>query len=395
MIDRVEQTLNGGYAGLYGEVVEYDWYRLKELRFTPDVIFDLGANVGVFTRYARRLFPEALIVAVEPDEENYANLVKFTLVDHKMVLIKSAIGNFGMYRVRGAINGAHEVYVNEPNENSDAVTTSSVMIDELVNRYLSPGMKSLMKMDIEGNELVVWDHAPSMSVLRRIDYFTGEIHWSMLTGEKARLAQEKSLSALYSLGDTHNVTMDASSFWISKQSRITIKFRTDLYKLIDHFNLPRVIIECGVAEGWFTKEILKWDFDKLLLIDAWRQLNQSGDGGFPQAWHDNNYNVLTERVKPFGDKVEIRRGLSVDMANQLTDGSIGLLYLDACHEKQCVLNDLEAFLPKIVDGGIISGHDFNDLYGVEEAVTEFCKDKFDLHVIADEDYSMRGFWFQK
>ena len=75
----LENTLNGGYNGLYGEVVTEDCYRLKTLGFVPDVIFDLGANIGVFTRYARDMFNNAKIISVEPNLDNFENLKTFSL----------------------------------------------------------------------------------------------------------------------------------------------------------------------------------------------------------------------------------------------------------------------------------------------------------------------------
>ena len=77
---KLEESLNGGYKGLYGEVVDRDEYHLRDLadvvsindpkfihdpghprgfNFIPDVVIDLGANVGVFPgtpeNYSQRL----------------------------------------------------------------------------------------------------------------------------------------------------------------------------------------------------------------------------------------------------------------------------------------------------------------------------------------------------
>lgn len=176
-----------------------------------------------------------------------------------------------------------------------------------------------------------------------------------------------------------------------------IQFRHQLGELLTHYNLPKVVLELGVAEGWFTKDILKWNLDKLYLIDNWATISsQTGDGAFNQEWHDKNYLQLLERVAPFKDKVEIFRGLTTDMANNIPDESLGMIYIDACHEYECVKKDLELYYPKVVPGGIIAGHDFLNLsYGVNRAVKEFCKDRFEINVVPDEHESMASFWFIK
>lgn len=176
-----------------------------------------------------------------------------------------------------------------------------------------------------------------------------------------------------------------------------IQFRQELGKLMWHLQVPKVILELGCAEGWFTKDILKWDFDKLYLIDNWATIpNQTGDGNYPQEWHDNNYNQQLEIVKPFGDKVTIIKGLTSDVVNQIPDNSLGLIFIDACHEYGCVKSDLELYFSKVVSGGIIACHDYMNLsYGVNKAVTEFCKDKYEVHLIPDEEPAMSSCYFIK
>lgn len=175
-----------------------------------------------------------------------------------------------------------------------------------------------------------------------------------------------------------------------------VNYRQELIKLIDILDLPRVVCECGCAEGWFTKDILKWNLDKLYLVDAWRHLEQSGDGGYPQEWHDGNYAQIVERVKPFGEKVVILKGLSHEMANEIPNESLGLAYIDADHSYLGCKRDLNCYFDKVVKGGIVSGHDFlNESYGVRKAVEEFCAGRFEINVVPDEEPAMASFWFIK
>lgn len=176
-----------------------------------------------------------------------------------------------------------------------------------------------------------------------------------------------------------------------------IQFRQQLNELLEFYKLPKVIIELGCAEGNFTKDILKWDFDKLYLIDNWSKIdNQTGDGNYNEIWHFNNYNQILEKTAPFKDKVTILKGLSTNMAVNVPDESVGLIFVDACHEYECVKNDIEAYYPKIVQGGILSFHDYKSLsYGVNKAVNEFCEGRFKINLIPDTDEPNSSCWFRK
>lgn len=181
-----------------------------------------------------------------------------------------------------------------------------------------------------------------------------------------------------------------------------IQFRHQLGELLTHYNLPRVVLELGVAEGWFTKDILKWDLDRLYLIDNWATIaSQTGDGAFNQEWHDKNYLQLLERVEPFKYKVEIFRGLTTEMAKNIPDESLGLIYIDACHEYDAVKKDLEMYYQKVVPGGIIALHDYKNFsYGVNSAVKDFAVNygytMADINETEEGgDQSMVSAWFIK
>lgn len=151
-----------------------------------------------------------------------------------------------------------------------------------------------------------------------------------------------------------------------------IKYRSQLVDLLKHLNLPLVAVEVGVAEGYFSKDLLNAGLDKLYSVDAWETLNQKGDGGFPQDFHDKNYTAAIERLKPFGGKSIILKGLSKDMAKNVPDNSCGLIYLDGDHSYNGVWSDLTCWFYKLVKGGIMATHDYlSPAYGTKQAFQEF------------------------
>lgn len=173
-----------------------------------------------------------------------------------------------------------------------------------------------------------------------------------------------------------------------------IQYRRDLPKLMKELGIPLIGAELGIAEGYFSNDLLENGLEKLYMVDAWATLPGRGDGASPQGWHDMNMKNALARVSKHGEKAVILRGKTVDMAALVPDGSLGLLYLDAGHWKEDVLADLRAWVPKVMAGGLVCGHDYENIaYGVKEAVHEFTK--LQVHTIRENKPEDSGFLFIK
>jgi FkbM family methyltransferase len=223
IVDRLEDTLNGGYGGLYGEVVTEDTYGLRTIKEPIDVIYDIGANVGTFTRFARELFPKAVIVSVEPDPENFYHLVKFT-TGEGFLFINEALGIGDMQKHIEAPNGAHESYlpVGMGYTTSDyvPVSTKSAMLDSIVRLCpVPPNGKSIIKIDVEGAENCIWNHRPSMEVLKTMDYIMLELHYCVELGNHAAIKEmcESTVKGIMELTETHWCHYDHIYFYATKK----------------------------------------------------------------------------------------------------------------------------------------------------------------------------------
>ncbi len=178
-----------------------------------------------------------------------------------------------------------------------------------------------------------------------------------------------------------------------------IKFRIQLPELVKELKLPLVAAELGCAEGYFSAELLKGGITLLYMVDNYGTIqNAFGDGANPQEWHERNMSQALGRASQHSTAtVELLRGISWEMASKVPDNSLGLLYLDACHTKECVSQDLDAWFPKVKQGGIIAGHDFlNKAYGVNQAVHEFAgKFSYTVNTISENKDEDAGFYFLK
>ena len=214
MITKLEDALNGNYPQVYAEVVTEDSYKINSLNFVPDVIYDIGANVGVFTRFALQKFPKAKVIAVEPNEDNVDVLLRFTPASSNLVVSPVALGRGQLYRNIDAPNGAHSSYLSvsdqisqkdlDESKNMIKSSTLSYTLDELVDHHIFD-KKTLIKIDIEGNENVIWEDFASLKTLAKFDYIAMEIHPHALTGVESEKAKRNLANAITFLKQTHNV----------------------------------------------------------------------------------------------------------------------------------------------------------------------------------------------
>lgn len=151
-----------------------------------------------------------------------------------------------------------------------------------------------------------------------------------------------------------------------------ITHRIQLPKLLKELNLPLKAVEIGVAEGLFSRDLLQEGIELLYSVDAWTTLDQVGDAASSGDWHNTNYENAVKLLKPFGQKSIILQGLSNEMAQDIPDNSLGLVYIDCDHSYEGVKADIENYYPKLVEGAIMAFHDYMmPQYGVKRAVTEF------------------------
>lgn len=64
-----------------------------DLPFSPKIIIDAGANIGMASIYFARRYPEAKIFAIEPETSNFALLVKNTRRYSAIIPIQAALWN--------------------------------------------------------------------------------------------------------------------------------------------------------------------------------------------------------------------------------------------------------------------------------------------------------------
>lgn len=146
--------------------------------------------------------------------------------------------------------------------------------------------------------------------------------------------------------------------------------RTEMLKRLQK---NQICAEIGVDKGEFTSKIIRYTTPKKLhLIDSWND---------PPRYHQGLAELVKGKYATQIKKrlVEVNIGDSVEVLKEFEDEYFNWVYLDTDHSYTRTASELMILNLKVKRDGFILGHDYtlgnwdnNFMYGVIEAVNEFC-----------------------
>lgn len=139
--------------------------------------------------------------------------------------------------------------------------------------------------------------------------------------------------------------------------------------------------EIGVFAGDLSERLLAARPDVTLhLVDSWGDyeptLAESGDyhASLSDTQQESYFRRTRERVSAFNGRAPIHRSKSVDAAQQIK-APLDFVFIDADHSYEGCRADIEAWSKKVRPGGLLSGHDYDNVeypkWGVKRAVDEY------------------------
>jgi FkbM family methyltransferase len=156
---------------------EYDCTAVIE---RPKLIVDCGANVGYTSAFFLNRYPDARLIAVEPDPDNFAMLERnlHPYGDRARLLNAAVWSHPGTLRVHKNPGGPRREWSTRvsPRAAADAVGMEVEAVD--IGRLLADSGQAridILKIDIEGAEAVVFaDHYQAW--IDKVDCFVIELH---------------------------------------------------------------------------------------------------------------------------------------------------------------------------------------------------------------------------
>lgn len=117
-------------------------------------------------------------------------------------------------------------------------------------------------------------------------------------------------------------------------------------------------VEVGCAFGWFSELVLsQWKGTKLFMVDPWEKQPQEIYREKTDCVDYSDWFVNCSRIAERDQRVTLVRQYSVDGCKLLPDGECDWVYIDANHSYRHVLEDMDAWWPKVKSGGLLCGHD--------------------------------------
>lgn len=168
----------------------------------PATIIDLGANSGMFTIWIKNKYPDAHVIALEPEPDNFKALQSNTSGLHGVktfnLAVWSSSANLNVCYQKGG-EWAATVGQDSRLDHDSNVVASSVRGISISDLLEEEGLShvDLLKIDIEGSELEIFNG--DCSWLRRIGIIVIELHDYMRPGCSKAVMDALSCLSDYSL----------------------------------------------------------------------------------------------------------------------------------------------------------------------------------------------------
>jgi len=185
------------------ENAEYDFVAEKE----PKIIIDAGANIGLASVFFANKYPNAKIVAIEPEEFNFEMLKKNTAPYSNIHAIKAALWNsiceldlFGGYDDWGfRLEMDKKESRMEKRHLTKTITIEKIIEDFDISKI------DILKIDIEGSEKEVFNS--SSAWIDKVNSIIVELHESIKKGcNKAFCKISKKYNSICKYGEYIYIT---------------------------------------------------------------------------------------------------------------------------------------------------------------------------------------------
>lgn len=161
---------------LIHEIIINEEYRFKSLNNAP-VIVDCGANIGMSVLYFKKCYPQANILAFEPNPTAFTLLSKniqsyhLSNVETHHVALANSIGTipFHFNNDKGTLTGS--VQANRGGDN--VIEVSCKKLSDFIQHFASI---DLIKMDVEGAEIKIVEDLMQSGAIDKVKELIIEYH---------------------------------------------------------------------------------------------------------------------------------------------------------------------------------------------------------------------------
>jgi FkbM family methyltransferase len=167
----------------YHSIILNQDYQFKTNK-TPQVIIDAGANIGLASIYFANQYPQAKVIAIEPETENFQLLKKNVAPYPNIIPLQAALWHTEGKVHLGVGIGSQDGFMTEEiqseiNSGDILGEVESLTIDSIMSTYDLEKI-DILKVDIEGAEKEVF--GSSQTWIDKVDSIVVELHERMKPG---------------------------------------------------------------------------------------------------------------------------------------------------------------------------------------------------------------------
>jgi FkbM family methyltransferase len=149
-----------------------------DLPLRPKIIVDAGANVGYSVLRFRLEYPDAFIVAIEPESSNFSQLQKNCAGDYNIVLEQKALWSTQARLAIQSFDIDKNAFRVGGHDSGDILAIS---VPDILTMHKLETI-DLLKIDIEGSETEVFRHHSTEEWLPRVSMILIETHDGIAPG---------------------------------------------------------------------------------------------------------------------------------------------------------------------------------------------------------------------
>lgn len=167
---------NSSNLGIINEVFFYQDYLKYFKSSNPQVIIDIGANVGYFTIFAKSYFPSAKIYSFEPFEKSFAHLSEQIKLNNysDISASKKAIAKKSGSAELNVVGDCGENTLVATSNAKDTVKIETISLENVFNNFQIECC-DFMKIDCEGSEYEIFYNLPE-HLFYKIKHIAMETH---------------------------------------------------------------------------------------------------------------------------------------------------------------------------------------------------------------------------
>ena len=145
-------------------------------RLEVNTIIDAGSNIGLTTLQFLKYFPEARIIAIEPDLENFKQFSKNTKkFSENVVMLQKAVWSENTRVFLHSDFRDHQDWSKRVLKTENSMEIEAVSVNSIMEEYQIETI-DILKMDIEGGESEIFKSDCDLSFLDKTKMIAIEIH---------------------------------------------------------------------------------------------------------------------------------------------------------------------------------------------------------------------------